>query len=359
MVPAVPGMNGGTYGPERPFPTESFCCGACVCGDSRMSALISVVIPVYNAAGYLDACLQSLQAQTYPDWEAIVVDDGSTDASPDLCRAWAARDSRIRVLRQENAGASAARNAGMDAAQGEYLAFLDSDDRLDPDYLQILFQTLDGTDLAVCGIHGLPHPAAIPAEVVSLDVLRHTPSRYAGLLYINYVFNKLYRRDLICRHDIRFPDQMHRGEDAYFVQEYLLQCRTIAVTPCMLYWYEQHEGSAMRRFYAAVCRDEALLMQRQYDLFHPEGPASLTAGEEEAFQFWQHGKILSVLRYIIRYAPNADIRRRLISDLLREPHAKSCFLQPPRAVGPRARLAAVMYANHCYAAMCWLLCLRR
>ena len=152
---------------------------------------------------------------------------------------------------------------------------------------------------------------------------------------------------------------MHRGEDAYFVQEYLLQCRTIAVTPCMLYWYEQHEGSAMRRFYAAVCRDEALLMQRQYDLFHPEGPASLTAGEEEAFQFWQHGKILSVLRYIIRYAPNADIRRRLISDLLREPHAKSCFLQPPRAVGPRARLAAVMYANHCYAAMCWLLCLRR
>ena len=93
--------------------------------------------------------------------------------------------------------------------------------------------------------------------------------------------------------------------------------------------------------------------------FHPEGPASLTAGEEEAIQFWQHGKILSVLRYIIRYAPNADIRRRLISDLLREPHAKSCFLQPPRAVGPRARLAAVMYANHCYAAMCWLLCLRR
>lgn len=113
----------------------------------------------------------------------------------------------------------------------EYLAFLDSDDRLDPDYLQVLFQTLEGTDLAVCGIHGLPHPAAIPAEVVSLDVLRHTPSRYAGLLYINYVFNKLYRRDLICRHDIRFPDQMHRGEDAYFVQEYLLQCRTIAVTP--------------------------------------------------------------------------------------------------------------------------------
>lgn len=83
-----------------------------------MSALISVVIPVYNAAGYLDACLQSLQAQTYPDWEAIVVDDGSTDTSPDLCRAWAARDSRIRVLRQENTGASAARNAGMDAAQG-------------------------------------------------------------------------------------------------------------------------------------------------------------------------------------------------------------------------------------------------
>ena len=90
-----------------------------------MNDLISVVVPVYNAANYLDACLESLRAQDYPNWEAVLVDDGSTDDSPRLCDAWAAKEPRIRVLHRENGGVSAARNAGIAEAKGELLAFMD------------------------------------------------------------------------------------------------------------------------------------------------------------------------------------------------------------------------------------------
>lgn len=346
MVPAVPGMNGGTYGPERPFPTESFCCGACVCGDSRMSALISVVIPVYNAAGYLDACLQSLQAQTYPDWEAIVVDDGSTDASPDLCRAWAARDSRIRVLRQENAGVSAARNAGIAAAAGSFLAFVDADDRLEPDYLLELYSILGNSDLAVCSVYDNETDyAKIRRETVSLSTLRCTPSLYTQLVYINYVYNKLYRSELIRQHQLCFPVNMRRGEDATFVRDYLMHCHTISVTPRRLYYYDTHPGSAMHRFYDGICCDEIPLMHIQYDLFHPAGSASLTLKEEAAFQFWQHGKVLSILRYIAHYAPSRNVQLEQTRRFLADPLVRFSFTQTKAGIGIRGRLAA-FFLNH-------------
>lgn len=318
-----------------------------------MPELISVVVPVYNAAAYLDVCLQSLQAQTCPDWEAVLVDDGSTDASGALCDAWAERDSRMRVLHQQNAGVSAARNAGIEAARGSLLAFVDADDRLDAEYLQCLAATLGDADLAVCGVYGLAETDALRAETVSLDVLRCTPSRYTSLLYINYVFNKLYRAAVIRQHGIRFPAQMRRGEDAWFVQEYLLQCRAIAVTPRPLYWYQLREGSAMRRFYPDVCRDESLLMQRQYELFHPHG--ALPAAEEDAFQFWQHGKVLAILRYIITYAPGSAARQEQVRRMLADPFARQSIAQPPARVGLRGRLAAWLLRQELWTPLAWLL----
>ena len=110
-----------------------------------MPSLISVVVPVYNSAPYLETCLRSLLAQTWQDWEAILVDDGSTDGSARLCDTWAKKEPRLRVIHQENAGVSAARNAGIAAARGDYLAFVDADDWVEPDYLQTLFINIGGS----------------------------------------------------------------------------------------------------------------------------------------------------------------------------------------------------------------------
>ena len=99
---------------------------------------ISVIVPVYNAEKWLRDALASLQAQTYTDFEAILVDDGSTDGSTEICRGVCERDGRFRLLMQENAGVSAARNAGIDAACGEWIAFMDADDVMPPDSLDVM-----------------------------------------------------------------------------------------------------------------------------------------------------------------------------------------------------------------------------
>ncbi len=314
-----------------------------------MQDLISVVVPVYNCAPYLDACLQSLEAQTLQNWEAVLVDDGSTDGSAALCDAWAGKDARFRVRHQKNAGVSAARNAGIQACRGSYLAFVDADDWVEPEFLHRLYDTIGDTQLAVCCVYDLSDwNEKVRAETVPLDILRSTPSRYANPVYTNYPCNKLFCTALIRENELRFPVGVRRCEDAYFVQDYLLCCKAIAVTPEKLYHYEQHEGSAMHRFYGGVCDDELPLMKRQYAFFHPAGPNSLEKPEEDAFARWQYGKILAILRYILQYAPNSAACKVQICRLLEYPLARHTMLTPPAGTGKKAVLAALLLRLHAW-----------
>lgn len=110
---------------------------------------ISVIVPVYNAEPFLAKCIDSLLAQTYPDMEILLIDDGSTDTSPTICDRYAAADARVRVIHQKNAGVGAARNAGLDAAKGAYIAFVDADDYVLPDYLETLQRDMIEQDVDI------------------------------------------------------------------------------------------------------------------------------------------------------------------------------------------------------------------
>lgn len=304
-----------------------------------MQDLISVVIPVYNCAPYLNACLQSLADQTVSGWEAILVDDGSTDGSAALCDAWAQKDVRFRVLHQKNAGVSAARNAGIDAARGEYLAFVDGDDRVEPDFLQTLHSLIRQADMAVCCVQDdSDWNEKVRDEIVTVRTLRTTPSRYANPVFTNYLYNKMYRRDLVGA-EIRFPVGVRRCEDAYFVQDCLLACRTVAVSSRKLYHYEIHEGSAIHRFYDGVLEDEIPLMQRQYDLFHPE---ALSPAEESSYRVWEFGKILAVCRYIRRYAPTPALARDYLHRWVEVPAVWQALKHCPPALGKKAVLLSLL-----------------
>ena len=116
--------------------------------------LISVIVPVYRTEAYLDRCIESIVDQTYTNLEIILVDDGSPDRCPQMCDEWARRDTRIRVIHKKNGGLSDARNAGMAAATGEYIGFVDSDDWIKPDMFRLLYEKMEQmqSDIAACGV---------------------------------------------------------------------------------------------------------------------------------------------------------------------------------------------------------------
>ncbi len=305
-----------------------------------MQKLISVVIPVYNCGPYLDDCLNSLVAQTWKNWEAILVDDGSTDDSPGKCDAWAKRDPRVRVIHQQNQGVSAARNAGIDAVKGKYLAFVDADDWVEPEYLQTLFSLVQTADLAVCCVFDHSEwNEKVHDERLSLQTLRSTPSRYANPVFTNYLYNKLYRMSLV-RSSIRFPVKVRRCEDAYFVQDYLLCCQKIAVTAKKLYHYVQRDGSAMHSFYEGVCDDEIPLMQRQYELFHP---CALTDPEETCYRVWEFGKILSVCHYIKHYADTPGDGLTYLRRWITAPVVWEALRYCPFIIGKKAWILSILH----------------
>jgi len=173
---------------------------------------ISVVVPVFNVEQYLAACLRSVAAQTFGDLEVVVVDDGSTDGSAAIAETFARDDGRFRLVRQANGGLSKARNTGIDAATGEFLAFLDSDDVLPADAYERLLGALDqtGSDFATGNVHRLDGSrttqAAFLARTFAVTRLRTHVTRFRPLLADRTAWNKLFRRSFWDRHGFRFPE---------------------------------------------------------------------------------------------------------------------------------------------------------
>lgn len=218
-----------------------------------MSYPISVIIPVYNVAPWLPRCLDSLLAQTFSNFQLILVDDGSTDGCWEICDRYAARDSRISVIHKENGGLSSARNAGLESCTGEFISFVDSDDWVHPQFLELMYraQQAGDYDLVICGHKKVreeisPSPAAPEFSLLELNlegVYRHHRTK-------SYVWNKLYRRSLIGDH--RFI-QEKIAEDAAF-NGIVLGSRPDfrgCFVPADLYFYFDRPGSLVHQLQAA------------------------------------------------------------------------------------------------------------
>ncbi len=211
--------------------------------------LISVIVPVYRVQAYLDRCVQSIVDQTYQNLQIILVDDGSPDDCPALCDAWAEKDSRIRVIHQQNSGAGAARNAGLDAATGDCIAFVDSDDYLDPGMYDHLLELLArDVDIAECGYVRTGGDGAVfsgetgPAMACSTREAMGLHIRNQGFQQV--IWNKLYRRGVIGA--IRFPVGK-QIDDEYFTYQVLGNARKLVRSDRVCYAYRQQTGSVMHR----------------------------------------------------------------------------------------------------------------
>jgi glycosyltransferase involved in cell wall biosynthesis len=216
---------------------------------------ISVIVPAYNAEKTLARCVDSLLAQTHTDLEILLVDDGSTDGTAEICLAYAAQDARVRVLRKENGGVSSARNAGLAAARGELIGFTDADDYCAPHMYEELARTLTHThaDISQCDHRtvSLSFQASGEEERPAVDIgqirrysageavksllAQHSFHPYAPLPVTFVVWDKLYKREVLT--GVRFDEGIHMGEDTLFVAEALLKAGTVSVTSGQGYFH--------------------------------------------------------------------------------------------------------------------------
>ncbi len=208
--------------------------------------MISIIVPVYNTAPYLDQCIESIVKQTYTDWECILINDGSTDKSGEICSIWEKRDSRIHVINQNNKGVSAARNRGIEESKGEHIVFIDSDDWTDIEYLSKMIKECGNCDLTITGI--IDHYAdgkivAIePNNTKSIIIEPSFSYELIDLLKKNLFYGpvcKLYNSQIIKHHNIKFPIDCSLGEDLEFNFEYLRHISTIKTIATAHYHYRK------------------------------------------------------------------------------------------------------------------------
>ena len=204
--------------------------------------MISVIVPVYNVEPYLPQCLDSILAQTYSDLEILLIDDGSTDRCGEICDQYAARDPRIRVFHTENRGLSAARNLGLDHAQGDYIGFIDSDDWIEPDMYEVLLQTAEGTeaDIVECGVFREFKDKTLVVEKKQKLKIQDPIQALLREDISNGVWDKLWKRS--CFNIIRFPEG-RINEDIATTYRIIKTINSAVVITAAKYHYRYRENS--------------------------------------------------------------------------------------------------------------------
>ena len=220
--------------------------------------LISVIVPVYRVEEYLERCVKSILSQTYKNLEVILVDDGSPDQCPAICDACAEKDARVIVIHQENKGLSGARNAGIDAASGEYLAFVDSDDYVSPHFIEELYQLLQDTGCAIgqCRFSYVKGDGLVEEGDSAFCIYRgeslmeqlYGPEEKATCFVV--AWNKLYRAELFKETGIRYPEgRIH--EDEATTYRLFHEAKKLAFLDRALYGYYTENGGSITSVFSA------------------------------------------------------------------------------------------------------------
>ena len=222
-----------------------------------MYRMISIIIPVYNTKRLLDRCIESVQKQSFADFELLLIDDGSTDGSGEICETYANQDSRIRVFHKKNGGVSSARNLGIENASGEWVYFVDSDDELMPDGLRTLVDLVsDGADIVMGGFVEEDEFGNVLSvekrEILTLSKKQSIISLYGGhgsvYHYCGYLWMRLLRRSVIQRNNLRFDPTIAIKEDTLFLMQYICKSNGITLqTTTPVYKYHRRSDSAMGR----------------------------------------------------------------------------------------------------------------
>ncbi len=227
-----------------------------------MKDQISIIIPIYNIASYLDQCITSVMNQTYHDLQIILVDDGSTDGSSDICDRYAAQDKRIQVIHKPNGGLVSARKAGMRAATGSLIAYVDGDDWIEPDMYERMYHKLvsQNVDIVMCGryedvgdVHREVYHGIEEGRYGKTELMEEIyPRMIVGDSFFEWcifpgVWDKLFRRECVEQYQMAVDERITMGEDAACAYPALLHANSIFVMHECLYHYRQSTSSMVKK----------------------------------------------------------------------------------------------------------------
>jgi CDP-glycerol glycerophosphotransferase len=274
-------------------------------------AAVSVIVPVFQVEPYLEACLRSIAGQTLRDLEIVVVDDGSTDGSLAVAERFAEGDARVRILRQPNRGLGNARNAGLAAAGGDLVAFVDSDDLLLPDSLARLRATLDrtGSDFATGMVHRFDEHGARPAPFLRNTFRRSRRrthvTRFPWLASDRVAWNKLWRRSFLEAHDLRFAEGVYHEDIPLVIPaHYLARAVDVVAQPVYL-WRERTRSITQRRTEPRLLRDRVAAVTRVCDFLDATQPPAARRPYHETV-------VAEDLRYHLDVLDEADAAYRQV-----------------------------------------------
>lgn len=262
-----------------------------------MAGKISIIIPVYKVEDYVERCIKCIQAQTYTDWEAIFVEDGSPDKSGEICDRYASEDERIKVVHKENAGVAAARNTGLANATGDYIAFIDSDDYAHPRYLEVLMDLLteNDADLSICGYElSMGSDVGDDKPLGELEVMNS--SQAVAKIIENQQFcspwSKLYKKELFA--NITYPEGAIY-EDLGTAFEIFQAADKIVYQNIPLYYYFQVSESITRSEFHYGKLDEAKALKHQYEFIKEHFPELMEAAKYK-YLYNVYGHILCLVK---------------------------------------------------------------
>lgn len=283
---------------------------------------ISVIVPAYNAGKYFENCIKSIVNQTYKNLEIIIVDDGSTDSTPQACDEWAEKDSRIKVIHKENGGAASARNIGLDNATGEYIGFVDADDYIDVDMYEIMLNDIleNDADAARCGVERVSDDGTIEnwgtgiydVRIVDNKQLLFDVGEGLGILPVSPC-NKLIKKE--CIGDIRFDTRFKFAEDTLFNFTVAKNIKKMVYHDVNRYHYSFNEDSMTNKGISENNFDEHRVMDIIFTLADKETLPHCVKGDVlKSFRTLR--QIIEANQYMDRFD---EIRSRILS------HKKEIF----------------------------------
>jgi len=276
---------------------------------------VTVIVPVYNVEKYLPKCIESILAQTYTEFELILVDDGSTDHSGSICDAYAVKDPRINVVHQRNKGVSTARNIGLDMAKGDYIGFVDADDYIAPDMYETMVSAIENTkaEIAECEANFVSESGkfiyCLTNKRKKISVLNSKEALYVfpSNKVISYsMCNKLFSASILKKTNIRCCPQINVLEDCLFICETLFNIKKCVLLPNVFYYYVMRKNSAMHSIFSDKNMEAIESMKKCVDLYENKEPKLAS---------FMRGRLALTILKLLLDAMDADLQQQKIDGI--------------------------------------------